>query len=175
MGKGAQRTLKRAALKGGTLRPHTIPFDVEVAVADGAPGFGSAVIGGLPQGNIMLLGAVAYVRFTDVGGDGLTATYAGDFSVGTVATADGDLSDAGEANIVQSTELLAADGVTPRTRALTANTAGVLTNNVTIIDNTAADLECNLNVLIDDAAIDGAATLRAVGELNLAYIVLGDD
>lgn len=170
-----QRTLDRAQLDGGTLRPHVIPFDVEVSVADGAPGFGSAVLRGIPQGNLMLFGAVMYVTFTDVGGDGLNATYAGDFSVGTVATADGDLSDAGEANIIQSTELLAADGVTPRTRSLTANTSGILTNNVTILDNTAGDLELNLNVLIDDAAIDGAAVLRAQGELYLAYLVLGDD
>jgi hypothetical protein len=177
MSKGHQRTLDRAALKGGTLRPHKIPFDVEITVPDpgDAVAFSSAVIGALPQGNIMLLGAVMYAQFTDVGGDGLIAAFAGDFAVGTAATADGDFGDAGEANIIQSTELLAATGTTPRIRALTANTSGVLTSNVTILDNTDGDLELNLNLLIDNASIDDEAVVRAQGVLYLAYMVMGDD
>lgn len=173
MGKGLQRTLGRTVLKGGTLKPHLVPFQVDVSLADGAPGLGSAVISGLPQGNIMLFAALAYVTFTKVSG-AVTDTFAGDFSVGTVATADGDVSDAGEANICASTELLAADGVTPRTRALMTNSSGVLASPL-FLDNTAGDLEANLNVLIDDGSISGAAVVRAQGELHLAYVVMGDD
>lgn len=175
MPKGLKRTLDRAAQKGGTLRPQKIPFNVLVNVADGAPGNGTAVIRGLPQGNLMFFGALAYATFTKVSGS-VTDTFDGDFSVGTVATADTDLSDTGEADIIASTPMGAATaGVSPRIRAVTANTSGVLTNNVTIIDNTAGDLELNLNVLIDDAAISGAAVLRARGALYLVALTMGDD
>lgn len=176
MSKGLRRTLDRAALRGGTLRSQLIPIDVEVDITDGAPGHGTAVIRGLPEGNLMFFGALAYLQFTDVGGTGLTATFDGDFSIGTVATADGDLADAGEADIIASTAMGAATaGVSPRLRALTANSAGVLSNNVTILDNTDGSLELNLNVLIDDAAISANGTLRAQGELHLALLKMGDD
>lgn len=167
MGKGHQRTLDRAALKGGTLRPHIIPFDLTVDVADGAPGFGSAVIRGLPEGNIFFQGAVAYVTVSDPDGDLVAADFEGDFSIGTAPTADGALAGA-EVNIIASTPLAAATaGVSPRTRA----------TNITplMLDNTAGDLELNLNVLIDDADISAAAVLRARGELHIAYMAMGDD
>lgn len=165
MGKGLKRTKKRARLRGGTLEPSVIPVEVTVAITDGAPGRGTAVIGGLPTGNILLLGVVCYLTFTKVGAN-ITATFDGDFSVGTVATADNDLSDTGEANVIASTAMGAATaGVSPRIRAV-ANTAAVL-------DNTAGDLELNLNVLIDDAAISGADSLTVSGFISVAFLDMG--
>jgi hypothetical protein len=165
MPKGLQRTLKRARLKGGTLKPSTIPIDLTVAVADGAPGFGTAVIRGLPRGRLLLLGSAVKLVFTRVG-TAITATFDGDFSIGTAATIDADFGDTGEANIIASTAMGAATaGVSP-TLAATANTAAML-------DNTAGDLELNLNVLIDDAAISGADSLRAQGTLNIAFLEMG--
>ena len=174
MGKGAQRTLKRAPLERGTLRVQTIPFNVLVTLADGNPGAGSAVIRKLPQGNLMFLGALAYATFTKVSGS-ITDTFDGDFGIGTTPDANASLATT-DVDIIQSTAMGAATaGVSPRIRSVTANTSGILTNNVTIIDNTAADLELNLNVLIDDAAISGAAVVRAKGTLYLAVMKMGDD
>lgn len=174
MGKGNKRTLDRSALVGGSLRVQKIPFNLLVNVADGAPGSGTAVIRKLPQGNLMFLGALAYVTFAKVSG-GITDTFDGDFSIGTTADANATLATT-DVDIVASTAMGAATaGVSPRIRALTANSSGVLTNNVTIFDNTAADLELNLNVLIDDAAISAAAVVRAKGTLFLAAMKMGDD
>lgn len=174
MGKGAQRTLKRASLKGGTLRPQKIPVDVSVTLADGAPGSGTAVIRKLPQGNFMILGALCYLTFTKVSGS-ITDTFDGDFSIGTTPDANAALATT-DVDIIQSTAMGAATaGVSPRIRGVTANTSGILTNNVTILDNTDGSLELNLNVLIDDAAISGAAVVRAKGTLFLVGMTLGDD
>lgn len=168
MPKGLQRTLDRAALKGGTLRPHVIPFEVDVTVTDGDPGFGSAVIQGLPAGNIALFATVVYLTVEDTAGELEADDFEGDFAIGTAATVDGDVGDAGEANIIASTALEAADsGVSPRTRA-TNSTAQM-------IDNTDGDLEMNLNLLIDDADIAAEVTLKATGEIHLVYAVMGDD
>lgn len=170
--RGAKRALKKARQLGHVLGCEPIPVNALVSIADGAPGFGTAVIGGLPQGNLLLFGAVAYLQFTNVGSN-ITATFDGDFSVGTEATADNDLADTNEANVIQSTPMGAATaGVSPNIRSTTATTgfAGPV-----LLDNTDGSLELNLNVLIDDAAISGAGSLRALGTLFLAVLPLGDD
>jgi hypothetical protein len=116
----------------------------------------------LPEGNILFLGAVAYVTVSDPDGDLVAADFEGDFAIGTAATVDGDFGDAGEANIIPTTALAAATaGVSPRTRQ----------TNVTplVLDNTAGDMELHLNLLIDDADIAAAAALRARGELHMVY------
>lgn len=172
MSKGLRRSLKRSKFAGTTI-PHTIPVDVEIAITDGNPGVGTAVIRGLPKGNILLFGAVAYLTFTDVdtATEGLIAAFAGDYSMGSTADANGVLS-AGDVDIIASTAILAASSVTPKTRGTTGATAfGV----PILLDNTDESLEINLNLLIDDASIDDAATVRAVGALHIAYVVLGDD
>jgi hypothetical protein len=174
VGKGATRSRDRAALRGGTLRPSVIPFNLLMNVTDGNPGVATGVIRKLKQGNLMFFGALCYVTFTKVSGS-ITDTFDGDFSIGTTADANGALA-AGDIDIINTTPMGAATaGVSPRIRALTPATSGVLTSNVTIFDNTAADLELNLNVLIDDAAISGAAVLRAKGTLFLATMKMGDD
>jgi hypothetical protein len=170
--RGAKRSNKKARQLGHVLGCEPVPVNALVSVADGAPGFGTAVIGGLPQGNLLLFGAVAYLQFTNVGAN-ITATFTGSFSIGTEPTADNDLVDANEANVVQSTTLTAATaGVSPNTRGTTA-AAGFA--GPVLLDNTDGTLELNLNVLIDDAAISGAGSLRARGTVFLAVLPLGDD
>lgn len=131
----------------------------------------TAVLGGLPEGNILLLGAVGYLRLAGSGDtDELADDFEGDFSVGTVANADADLSDGGEADILPSTAIgPATDEVSALTRAANATPA--------ILDNTDGSLELNLNVLLDANEVDNGAEveLRATGHLDIAYIVLGDD
>lgn len=170
MAKGLQRSLSRAPQSTAqviTRRYQLKDFPVTVVGATGV-GFGAGVIAGLPAGNILLLGAVAYAQFSKNGDADVQDAFDGDFSIGTVPTVDVDVADAGEANIIASTAFGAATaGLSPALRATNATPV--------IIDNTDGSGELNLNVLIDDANISGTATFLVNGSLNLSYIVLGDD
>lgn len=129
-------------------------------------GFGSVVIGDLPPGNILFLGAVAYMQFTTADGD-VQAAFDGDYSIGSAPTADATLAGA-EVDIVPSTAMGAATaGVSPVVRG--ANATQVM------LDNTDGSLELNLNVLIDDINISGTGDFLVSGVLHIAFTVLGDD
>lgn len=130
-------------------------------------GFGTAVIRDLPEGNILLLGAVAYLQFTKLDA-GTLATFDGDYAIGSAPTADATLNGA-EVDIIPSTALGAATaGVSPMARG--ANATQV------ILDNTDGSLELNLNLLIDDASVSADdQDFTVSGVVTLAYLVLGDD
>lgn len=135
--------------------------------------FATSVLSGLPQGNILFLGAVAYLKLTGPGSANLSDTFDGDFGIGTIPTVDADLTDAGDDNIIPSTALGAATAeVSPLVRGTSTTT-----EQGAIFDNTAGDLEVNLNVLLDANMVTNAQTvaIRATGFVHLAYIVLGDD
>lgn len=139
---------------------------VSVAGTTGV-GFGTAVAGDLPAGNILFLGAAAYLNFNSQADADVQAAFDGDYSVGTAPTADATLSGA-EVDLIPSTALGAATaGLSPTARGVNATQA--------MFDNTDDSLEVNVNLLIDDANISGAATFLANGYIDLAYIVLGDD
>lgn len=169
--KGLPRSLARGTPAVAAIQKLSIPVrNLALNVVDGAPGYGTAVVAGLPQGNLLYLGAVAYLQFSTSDAD-ITATFDGDYSIGTVPTADSDLADAGEADIIPSTALGAATAkVSPVVRGASTDALGG-----GIIDNTDGSLELNLNLLIDDAAISGAAAFTVNGVVHIAYIVLGDD
>lgn len=170
MGKGLPRSL--AAAKGNhavKVKHFKINTTVAVTATSTAVGFGTAVVGDFPSGNILVLGAVANVRFNTADAD-IGATWDGDFSIGSVATADVDVADSGEADLIASTALGAATAkLSPLKRATNATSV--------ILDNTDDSLEINLNLLIDAANIadDSAANFTATGDLWVAYAVLGDD
>jgi hypothetical protein len=172
MGKGLPRSMSRgaAARQEVIKQEFVIRGTVAVTAAGAAVGFGTAVIGDLPEGNILLLGAVAYVQLAASGVDpNIDATWDGDFSIGTAPTADVTLS-GGEIDIIGSTALGAATAeVSPRVRAANGTQA--------IFDNTDNSLELNLNVLVDAVNIvDGATVnLTASGVLQLVYVVMLDD
>ena len=174
MVKGLQRSLSRGSAGRQEVIKQTIKVNRASMTVDGATGigFGTLVIGDLPDGNILLLGAVAYFSFAGAGGQAtLSDTWNGDFSVGTAPNADTSLA-AAEIDIIGSTPTtVAVAEVSPRTRGVS-----VTATNAAIIDNTDGALELNLNLLIDDADI-GADDLvfLVTGELYLAYVVLGDD
>lgn len=142
---------------------------ISVVNGAGAPGYGSAEAFRLPEGNILIHGAIGYITLTTSDAD-ITATFDGDISIGTAATADGTLSGS-EVNLVASTSLGAATAkVSPNVRLVTStSTTGV------IHDNTAADVIFYFNLLIDDADISGAADFTANGYVEVLYTVLGDD
>jgi hypothetical protein len=144
--------------------------DKAITVADGAPGYGTVVIGDFPEGNIVYFGAVAMMQFTKTDAD-IIATFEGDAALGTAATADGSLTGA-EVDLIASASMGAAatSSVSPNTRyASAAALAG------TIFDNTDGSLEINLNVLIDDGSISGAGSLTVDGWVEILYATLGDD
>jgi len=173
MTKGLQRSLSRAPItrKPAQLLKHIVVVNELAITVDGATGvgFGTAVAGDFPEGNVIFQSAVAYLKIDGPGGDaGLVDTWAGDFAVGTTPADDGTLT-AGDVDIVPSTALAAAVAeLGVRTRGAGAPQA--------VFDNTDGSLEVNLNVLVDDADIsaDGIAFV-ANGEIELLYTMVGDD
>lgn len=168
MTKGLTRTLSRNPARQAILKKTFKLSALALSVAGtSGVGFGSAVLGDLPEGNILIMGAVAYMQFTTADGD-VQATFDGDYSVGSAATADATLNGA-EVDIIPSTSFggAATAGVSPLARG--AQPAQ------TILDNTDGSLELNLNVLIDDANISGTGDFTVTGVLYLVYSILGDD
>lgn len=128
-----------------------------------------AVLGDLPEGNILLLGAIAYLKLTGPTSGNLTDDFEGNFSVGSAPNADTSLSGA-EVDLIPNTDLgPATSEATPTHRA--ANATQVM------LDNTDGSLEINLNVTLDANEVTNAATvvITATGYVELAYIVLSDD
>lgn len=171
--KGLLRSLARGAEKRQPIRTVAVPVRaVALATTDlGATGaYGSVVINGLPQGNLLFLGAVCYMRFTKVDAN-IIDTFSGTYAVGTVpAAADGTLSGT-EANITDVAPVAAAvAGVSALTRAASTDALGG-----GVIDNTAGDLELNLNLVLPDASSAANSSVTVDGVLHLALIVLGDD
>lgn len=172
MSKGLPRSMSRGQPQAQEVVKQTIEINktLDVTATTTAVGFGTTVIGDLPAGNILLLGAVIYLQLSGSGSDAdLAATWDGDFSVGTTATADVTLSGT-DVDIIASSALGAATAeVSPRIRAVNVTQA--------MLDNTDGSMELNLNVLIDAANIvdDSTVTLTAVGILQLLYSVMLDD
>lgn len=171
MGKGFPYSMSRA--KGGDvpLKKTTLAIRnlaISVAAVSTGIGWGTAVIGDFPEGNILILGTVANLQFTATGTNA-TTTFDGDFSIGTTPTADSTLSTT-DADIIASTALGAA---TARVSPVARGALGT----PFLVDNTTGSLELNLNLLIDAANItdDTTVPLTVTGEIYIAYIVLGDD
>lgn len=127
---------------------------VTVAAAGAAVGFGTVPLADLPTGMLFITAAKGSVRLSTVDTD-ISATFNGDVSVGTVATVDVDVSDAGEADILPSTAVgPAVARVAPAIVARRANPTDAPTLVASqYVDNSSGALELNLNVLIDAADI----------------------
>jgi len=174
MVKGLQRSMSRGNELRQEIVKRVIAVRVGLLTADGATGvgFGSLVIGDFPAGNILLLGAIAYMQFSGPTSGDLVDTWEGDYGIGTTPASDATIT-AGDVDMVPSTALAAAVAeISPRTRGV--NATGALTGQ--IFDNTDDSLELNLNLLIDDVDIAADGIVMTVnGELHLAYIAMGDD
>lgn len=173
MGKGLPRSHSRG---GATLQEMIkqvfVVRDLPLTV-DGASGvgFGTVVIGDLPEGNINLMGAVAYMQFTGPVTGGLVDAWVGDYSIGSTPMDDATI-DAGDEDMILESPIAAATvEVSPRTRAPSAAAiAG------TLLDNTDGSLELNLNMLVDDNMISADGVVFTVnGEFTLLYSVMQDD
>lgn len=166
--KGLARSIGRGAPQQAPIRKQLIRVTAKAISVAGTTGvgWGTAVIGDLPEGNILFLGAISYLRFTTADAD-VQATFDGDYSIGTAPTGDATLSGS-EIDIIPSSALGAATaGVSPSARG--ANATQVM------FDNTDGSLEVNLNLLIDDANINGTGDFTVDGFVEIAYIAMGDD
>lgn len=172
--------LKRSIDRGRTLDQdvmtlhYAINNDLDITGVSAAVDAGTFVIGGLPQGNLLLLGAVAYISADGKSDAHIINNWNGDYGIGTAPNADVDLGDAEDDNIIPSQVLDAgaSDKLSPRTRATSTSTEqGV------IIDNTDGSKELNMNILIDDNVItDGEdGTFSVTGDLFISVVPLGDD
>lgn len=129
----------------------------------------TAVIAGLPEANILILGAVANLTFTGPTSANLADDFQGDFALGSTPIDDATIGGA-DADIIASTAIAAATAeVSAANRATTAAQS--------IIDNTDGSGELNLNVLLDaDEVTDGEDVVVTVtGTVDVAFITLGDD
>lgn len=175
MSKGLPRSLASGSPAARSIVRSNLSFSESVDITGVADTVDATtiVIGGLPEGNILLLGAVAYVAVAGGADTHIIDDWDGDYGIGTAPQADVDLGDAEDDNIVPSTAIASAadDKDAPLTRGVSTATEQV------IIDNTAGAMELNLNVLIDDNVItdDEDGTFALSGTLHIAYIVLGDD
>lgn len=169
MAKGLPRSLKHADRNVVRIARVDIDHAISVTGDAAAANDGQVVIGDLPEGNILFLGAVSYVTFTGPTSAELSDTWEGDYGIGTAPDSNSALAGS-DVDIIASTAIAAATAeVSPRTR-------GEGTTD-TIFDNTDGSLELNLNLLIDDANLTDTevVSIQATGELYMAYAVLGDD
>ncbi len=171
--KGLPRSLSRGDPTRQEIIKQTFVVRNGALVVAGASGvgFGTLVIGDLPEGNILMLGAVSYLQFDGPISANVDDAWEGQYAIGTVPNANTTLT-AGDEDLIQDTDLAAATvevGVRTRGVHLPADTGE-------IHDNTDGSLELNLNLLVDDAHIGADdLTFTVNGEFTLLYSVLMDD
>jgi hypothetical protein len=170
--KGLSRSLANAKA-GNEKSPRRVRYDVKNAsvtatAAAAGVGFGSVVLGGLPEGNILFLGGISYLQFSTADTD-VIATWSGGYGVGTTVDGDGAIAGTEEDLITEVALAAATDRVSPLTRGEKAGIA--------MFNNTDTSLEANLNVFVTAADMTDATTavLTVNGYVELVYIVLGDD
>tara|TARA_R110000851_G_scaffold16046_2_gene52515 strand:+ start:8052 stop:8567 length:516 start_codon:yes stop_codon:yes gene_type:complete len=169
--KGYPRGLARGSAQTQAVTKIRLPINhsVVVSAAGAAIGFGTVVLGGLPEGHLKIMAAAVQVQFSGSGADAnLTDTFDGDFGVGSTPASDATIT-AGDVDFISSTALGAA---TTEVSPLLTVADGV----DLVLDNTAGALELNLNVLIDAANItdDESVTLTAEGIMEVTLITMLD-
>lgn len=157
----------------GVVHQTVITFtDTPVVLADeaGVIAYGGLKVYDLPEGAILLHGAVTDIALTKSSA-GVNADWDGDMAVGTATAAnDADLTST-EADIIPKT-------ATPQAAA-GATTADALTTTalLAIFDGTATAKDVFINFLVDDADHDVTSTpcnLVLNGTLTITWIKLGD-
>jgi len=171
MTKGLPRSLAHANPMREAITKIKLPINhvITVTATGVAIGFGSVVLGGLPEAYLKVLSVAVKVQFSGPTSADLTDTFDGDFGVGTTPASDATITDS-DVDLVASTALGAA----------TAEVSPILTvaNGVDLVlDNTANDLEINLNLLIDAANIvdDAVVDITANGVIEIVLVTMLDD
>jgi hypothetical protein len=167
--KGLIRTLARGKPQTQAIRRQRIRlnnFPITTTGLTGS-GFGTAVIGDLPEGNILVLGGAANLQVTGLSA-GTIAAFTGSYAIGSTPTADATLTGT-DINLIGVATLAAATGkVSPVTRGVNATAA--------MLDNTDNSLELNLNLVLDDASVSAdGQSFTVSGVVDIVYSVLLDD
>jgi len=174
MTKGLTRSLSRGPAAAQLITKRSIAFDdltITVSATGAAAGFGSTVVADFPEGNILFLGAVAYVAFAGSGSDAnLSDTWSGDYSMATAPLANAAIDTDAERNVIYTS------AVGPAGSEVISAVRGEK-SGIAVFDNTDGSLEINLNLTVDAADItdDQSVDITASGVLHIAYVVLGDD
>lgn len=168
MTKGLNRSLNRA--KGSSMLKRIVCPIVAKTATITDPGSANApftlVVGELPEGNILVHGAIAYLQLTR-GDTDITTTFTGNVALGSAPTADATLNGS-EVDLIASTAITAATSGVSATKRYSNATPVML-------DNTDGSLEINLNGFIADAAISADSSVIVDGSVELLVSVLGDD
>lgn len=179
MAKGLPRVAKNSTLTvPGDFGRVTIPvrnLSLTATAITTANGIGTVVLGDFPDGNILMLGAVSYLRFSTSDANVTSAVWTGSYSIGSAPDADGNQTDTGENDIILAQPLGAATAkVSPYTRGQ-SGTPGA--SYPQILNNENGSLEVNLNFFITAAHItdSSSALFKVDGVLHMAYIMLGDN
>ena len=170
MTKGLARSISRGPALSAQPQRKRISLTDAAMTVDGVTGvgWGTVVIGDFPEGNVLILGAVASLSFTGPTSASLGDTWNGDYGIGSTPASDATISGA-DVDIIPST------AVGPAVAEASPTTRGALAAPVTL-DNTDGSLEINLSLLVDDADIsaDGLA-FTVNGSVEIVYVMLGDD
>ena len=178
MSKGLPRSLAHANTSVLTINSYAIDHTMSFTGASGSADDATVVIGGLPEGNILFLGAVSYLTLTGPTSADLADDFQGDYSIGTAPNTDDELMFLTDSDIIVGTPIAAATAeVSPKTRSTTNHDAVDLGLLSKIFDNTDGSIELNLNVLLDDGEITNLASvdITAKGVLHIAFAIMGDD
>ena len=179
MGKGLPRSLKNAPpadVRVPVARDYSISGSIDITGVAGVVDAGTFVLGDLPEGLILFLGAAVLGLQVDATGDAhVIDDWDGDFGIGTIPNANLDLADAGDDDVIPSTALSA--GASDKIGVPTGSPFSTGTENGLILDNSDGSLELNFNLLIDDNVITDTedGTFSISGNLRICYIILGDD
>ena len=171
--KGYPRGLSRGTPQKSTISKLQIPIQglaLTVTSVGAAIGWGTAVLGGLPEGQLKILAVAAQLTFAGSGADAnLADTWDGDFGIGSTPADDATIAGT-DVDLIASTALGAAT-------AEVSLLANAINGVDSVLDNTAADKEVNLNVLIDAADIvdDQSVILTVDGVVEVTFITMLDD
>jgi hypothetical protein len=139
---------------------------VTVANTTGAS-FGGLKLYDFPAGRILVLGVTADLSF-DWSGTDIAATGSGDFALGTTITADATLNGT-------DVDLLPSTAMTDPFVAGVGTGKGALAASAQF-DGTGTAKDLNINIIIDDADVEDAATdvVSVTGTITVTWINLGD-
>ena len=170
MSKGLPRSQRRGAPRVQEVYRIELPnleLDLPFTGSSGV-GYGSTVLAELPMGMIHILSVNATLSLdASVVSSGIIAAWNGDISIGSAAvTSSAKTLASARADVLSSSATtVAATKVSPTSRY------AKVSNN--IINNMSATRKnLNLNINIDDASVSGNGTMKAIGSISIACIVL---
>ena len=183
MAKGFEHALDRAPI-GRERFPrrvrYPLNFTITPAAAGAGVGFHNITFGAMPEGNVLLLSSGGYFNFSSSSAN-LTATWGGNFGVGSVATAAGALTGT-EVNIVASSAIAnSVAKVSNGNRGLFAGSnaaaSAFTASPPVLINNVAKGVNLIFNIAVNAADITDAtsAPVLVTGYLDLVVMILGDN